>query len=138
MRETMRTISIRKLPPQLDRAHQEAFYCELERYINVDRPSLVLDCSLLTKLDRYAIHLLLCCLEEAMKRNGDVRLAAMQPEARSILRSAGLDSIFQVFDSLGDAVESFRKPHISLLAPDLSTSTPAASSQNEDQQVNAA
>lgn len=137
MRETRR-ISIRKMPPQIDHAHQKDFYRELESYINVDRPWVVLDCSQLIKLDRHAIHLLLCCLEEAMKRNGDVRLAAMQPEARSILRSTGLDSIFQVFDSIADAVESFRKPQISLLPPDFSTPTAAASQQSEDQQVNAA
>lgn len=138
MRETRCTISIRKLPPQLDRAHQKAFYCKLESYINVDRPSVVLDCSLLTKLDRHAIQLLLCCLEEAMKRNGDVRLAALRPEARTILTAAGLDSIFQVFDSIGDAVESFRTPRVSLLPPGFSLRTPAASAQNEDQRVNAA
>lgn len=137
MRETRR-ISIRKMPSQIDRAHQKDFYRELESYINVDRPSVVLDCSLLVNLDRHAIHLLLCCLEEAMKRNGDVRLAAVRPEVRSILRSTGLDSIFQVFDSIADAVESFRRPHIALLPPDFSTPTATASPQSEDQQVNAA
>lgn len=137
MRETRR-ISIRKMPPQIDRAHQKAFYRELESYINVDRPSVVLDCSLLVDLDRHAIHLLLCCLEEAMKRNGDVRLAAVLPEVRSILRSTGLDSIFQVFDSIADAVESFRRPHICFPPPDFSTPTSAVSPQSEDQRVNAA
>jgi anti-anti-sigma factor len=139
MNETIRrTISIRKLPQQLDRAHQKDFYRELESHINVDRPSVVLDCSQLSRLDRNAIHLLLCCLEEAMKRNGDVRLAALQPEPLSVLHSTGLDSIFQVFDSVENAVESFRAPRISLLSPSFSTSTSAGSTQTEDRQVNAA
>jgi anti-anti-sigma regulatory factor len=99
---------------------------------------VVLDCSLLPKLDRNAIHLLLCCLEEAMKRNGDVRLAALQPEPLSVLHSTGLDSVFQVFDSVENAVESFRAPRISLLPPSFSTPTPAAPTQTEDRQVNAA
>jgi anti-anti-sigma factor len=138
MGEIRRTVSINKLPPQLDRGHQKAFYCELEKYINIDRPCVVLDCSLLAKLDRHAIHLLLCCLEEAMKRNGDVRLAALQPEPHMVLHSTGLDSIFQVFDSVNDAVESFRAPRISIVPAGLLTSTPESSTQNEDRQVNAA
>jgi anti-sigma B factor antagonist len=115
MKESRRTISIRKIPAELDSAHQKAFYRELESCINVDRPFVVLDCSMLAQLDRRAIHLLLCCLEDAMKRNGDVRLAALQPAAQAVLKSTGLEAIFQVFDNLSDAVESFRTPHISLL-----------------------
>lgn len=115
MRETRRTISIRKLPMQLDSTHQKAFYRELESCINVDRPCLVLDCSMLAQLDRRAIHLLLCCLEEAMKRNGDVRLAALKPTVRSVLGSTGLDRIFRVFDDISEAVDSFRTPQISML-----------------------
>lgn len=115
MRETRRTISIRKLPMQLDSTHQKAFYRELESCINVDRPCLVLDCSMLAQLDRRAIHLLLCCLEEAMKRNGDVRLAALKPTVRSVLGSTGLDRIFRVFDDISEAVDSFRTPQSSVL-----------------------
>lgn len=114
MRETRRTISIRKLPVQLDSTQQKALYRELEGCINVDRPCVVLDCSMLAYLDRRAIHLLLCCLEEAMKRNGDVRLAALQPAARSVLGSTGLDTIFRVFDDVSEAVDSFRAPRISV------------------------
>jgi len=115
MRETRRTISIRKLPAKLDSAHQKALYQELESCINVDRPSVVLDCSMVAEFDRRAIHLLLCCLEEAMKRNGDVRLAALQPAAQSLLKSTGLDAIFQAFDDISEAVDSFRSPRISLV-----------------------
>ena len=115
MRETRRTISIRKLPVKLDSAHQKALYRELESCINVDRPCVVLDCSMLAQFDRRAIHLLLCCLEEAMKRNGDVRLTGLQPEAQSVLKSTGLDAIFQVFDDISEAVDSFRTPCISVL-----------------------
>jgi hypothetical protein len=56
------------------------------------------------------IHLLLCCLEEAMKRNGDVRLAALRPDVLAALKSAEVDSLFQCFETIGDAVESFHRP----------------------------
>jgi anti-sigma B factor antagonist len=133
MRETRRTISIRKLPVKLDSAHQKALYRELESCINVDRPCVVLDCSMLAELDRRAIHLLLCCLEEAMKRNGDVRLAALRPAAQSVLRSAGLDAIFQVFDDISEAVDSFRTPRISVLTREQPMPAIEISASNQSQ-----
>ena len=113
MRRRTRPVSIRKLPERLDGAHRKSFYHEIETCINVDRPSVVLDCSMLKVLDRSALQALLCCLEEAMKRNGDVRLAALRPESRAIMHSTGLDSLFEIFDTIGEAVESFHMPHFS-------------------------
>jgi anti-anti-sigma regulatory factor len=59
-------------------------------------------------LDRPAIQLLLCCLEEAIKRNGDVKLAAVPPGARSALKLTGVDRLFEMFDTNAEAVNSFR------------------------------
>lgn len=139
MRDTRRTISIRKLPPKLDAAQQKALYRELESCINVARPSVVLDCSMLAQLDRPAIHLLLCCLEEAMKRNGDVRLAALQPHVKAMLKSSELGKIFEVFDCIADAVESFRTPRVSVVAREIPAQAVEISSRNQTPaQVNAA
>lgn len=139
MRETRRTISIRKLPVKLDSSHQKTFYRELESCINVDRPCVVLDCSVLSQLDRRTIHLLLCCLEEAMKRNGDIRLAGLQPEAQSVLKSTELDAIFQVFEDVDGAVESFRAPRITVMTRDLpAPAIEISSSSGSQAQVSAA
>lgn len=108
MRTTRETITVRTIPAQRDGIHQLAFYRDLESCIDPDRPKVVLDCTLLTELDQDSIYLLLCCLEEAMRRNGDVRLAALQPKARPVLKSTGLDQVFQVFESIEAAVSSFR------------------------------
>jgi anti-sigma B factor antagonist len=76
----------------------------------------VLDCSMLRVLDGSAIHFLLCCLEEAMKRNGDVRLAALRPDAQRALQAAEVDSLFQAFDQISEAVDSFHRPQMDFLA----------------------
>lgn len=115
MKDHKQSIAIRMLPEQLDASHQRALYHELEGCINVDRPAVVLDCSRLRQLDNGASYFLLCCLEEAIKRNGDVRLAALLPETSRAFRSTGLDHLFQTFDSIGEAVESFRLPMMSLV-----------------------
>lgn len=117
MKDRNRTVSLRKLPNRFDRAQQKVLYSEFESCIGVDRPCVVLDCSLLEQLDRPTIQLLLSFLEEAMKRNGDVRLAALHPELKVTFASIGLDLLFQVFDEVTDAEESFRLPRIPPVSP---------------------
>ena len=116
MRTKIRSVAIRKLPERVSAAQREEVYKDLETCINVDRPAVVLDCSLLRVLDGSAIHLLLCCLEEAMKRNGDVRLAGVRPEAQRALQAAEVDLLFQTFDEIGEAVDSFHRPQMDFVA----------------------
>jgi anti-anti-sigma factor len=109
-----RNITIRQLPAALDARGRRVFACLLEECLSVDRPLLVFDCSRLADLDPSAIHFLLCCLEEAMKRNGDVRLAALAPSVRARFEMAGADHIFETFETIADAVDSYRQPGISV------------------------
>lgn len=111
-----RNIIIRQLPETLSAVQSRTFVRELENFIHCDRPCLVLDCSRLDQMDMSTVHLLLTCLEEAMKRNGDVRLAEVSPEARAILESSGVDGLFKIFDSTAAAINSFY-PHPANLPP---------------------
>jgi len=87
--------------------------------MNEDRPRLVLDCRRLQELDPPAIHFLLCCLEEAMKRNGDVKLALVAPGIRASLESIGADRIFEIFETLVDAVDSYTEHSTRVVSEDL-------------------
>jgi anti-anti-sigma factor len=100
---------VKHLPETLSLKHQRLFFAEVESCFTVDHPCIVLDCSKVRKMDRSAVHLLLCCLEEAMKRNGDVKLAAIQAEPRALLEVTGADRLFEVFDTSAEAVTSFRQ-----------------------------
>ena len=84
----------------------------------MDRPAVVLDCSTLRFLDSSNLHLLLCCLEEAMKRNGDIRLAAVRPEALSVLHSAGVDFLFECFETISEAMDSYGRPPLKFVSPE--------------------
>jgi anti-anti-sigma regulatory factor len=110
MRTNIRSVAVRKLPERLSGAQRREIYKDLESCIRVDRPAVVLDCSGVSELDSSAIHLLLCCLEEAMKRNGDVRLAGLRPAAEADLKVAEVDSLFQCFGDLSEAIKSFHRP----------------------------
>jgi anti-sigma B factor antagonist len=102
-------VKVERLPETLSVRQARLFLGELEGSINVDRPSIVLDCSNLRRMDRPAINMLLCCLEEALMRNGDVKLAAVPQEARPILELTGVDRLFEIFDTNAEAVSSFSR-----------------------------
>jgi len=104
-----RSISIKHLPEKLDLKRGRLFFRELESSINAERPCIVLDCARMREMDQHALHLLLCCLEEAIKRNGDVRLAAVTPTAMIGLEVAGVDRLFRIFATTDEAVESFER-----------------------------
>ena len=48
--------------------------------------------------------------EEAIKRNGDVRLAGISPGVIATLESTGVISLFEIFGSNAEAINSFY-PH---------------------------
>jgi anti-sigma B factor antagonist len=67
----------------------------------------VFDFSNTSHLDSAGIDMLLRCLREAMKRNGDIKLAAVPPRVAVILELTKVDRLFQIFIKPSDAVESF-------------------------------
>jgi anti-sigma B factor antagonist len=88
---------------------RQAFLRDMERCIDAERPFVVLDCSKLGQLDKSGVHLLLCCLEEAMKRNGDLKLAGLHASAETALKSFGALGLFEIYDTTASAVSSFYK-----------------------------
>jgi anti-sigma B factor antagonist len=109
MTHRMHSVAVKQLPEIVNAGHESQFFRELESCMNVDRPRIVLDCSGVRQMDRFALHLLLCCLEEAMKRNGDVKLAAVSEEARAVFGLTGIDRLFEIFPTSTEAAKSFRQ-----------------------------
>ena len=105
----MRPVVVRKFPDALSVQQKVAFLHDIAGIMNGSRPRLVLDCSRLRECDSSTIHLLLHCLEEAMKRNGDVKLAAIPTPAAVVLVSTGVARLFETFDTVEKAVNSFHQ-----------------------------
>lgn len=102
-------VTTEQVPAKLDAKSERRFFRELEPSMNVERPAIVLDCSAVQEMDSTAMHLLLSCLEGAMKRNGDVRLSGLSAQARLNLELAGIDQLFRIFATADEAVNSFRR-----------------------------
>jgi len=103
-----RHVSVKQLPEKMSLKQGPGFFREVESCLQSDRPRVVLDCSKVSQLDSAGIHVLLRCLEAAMKRNGDIKLASVPPAAAAILELTRVDRLFEAFDSTADAVSSFR------------------------------
>jgi anti-sigma B factor antagonist len=104
----MRAVTVLEVPERVNGASEGRFLRELQKFVETERPRLVLDCSRVQEMNRAAMHLLLTSLEEAMKRNGDVKLAAVQPEAMATLEFAGARGLFEVYPTAAEAMQSFR------------------------------
>jgi anti-sigma B factor antagonist len=104
-----RHVSVKQLPEKLSVKQGRSFFREIEPQLQANRPRIVLDCSKVRQLDSAGIHVLLHVLEEAMKRNGDVKLASIPPAAAAILELTRVGRLFETFDSIADAVNSFHK-----------------------------
>ena len=102
-----RPVVVKQLPEKLSVKQSRLFFLDVEPSFAVDRPRLVLDCSRVRELDSAGIQVLLQCLEEAMKRNGDVKLAAIPSAAAEILELTRVDGLFEIFETIRDAVNSF-------------------------------
>jgi anti-anti-sigma factor len=113
-----RHVSVKQLPEKLSIKQVRSFFREVEPHLQSDRPRVVLDCSKVRQLDSAGIHVLLRVLEEAMKRNGDVKLASIPPSAAAILELTRVGRLFEAFDNTADAVNSFHQfpimpvPHV--------------------------
>jgi anti-sigma B factor antagonist len=102
-----RAVAVIQLPEIRNAKERQAFLRDLQNRVDSDRPFVVLDCSSVGQLDRPGIHLLLCCLEEAMKRNGDLKLAGLDSSAKAILKTFGVYRLFDIHDTTAGAVNSF-------------------------------
>ena|SRR5258708_3307033 len=110
MRDHPRSVTLTQLPESMNTETWLRFCRELEDAMRVHRPRIILDCSNLLQMDRHAIHMLLCCLEEALKRDGNVKLAAISSSAREALEVMRVDHLFEIYDTNSDAINSFLWP----------------------------
>lgn len=105
----LRAVAVKKLPEVLSVKDKLTFLHEVGSVLSGNRPRLVLDCSSIRECDSSVIHLLLHCLEEAMKRNGDVKLASVPRHAAIMLVTTGVARLFETFDTTEEAVNSFHR-----------------------------
>jgi anti-sigma B factor antagonist len=107
--EANRPVVIKRMPERLNGRQARTFWREVQPLLTADRPQVVFDMSPVKYLDVGGVDLLLKCMSEAMKRDGDLKLAAVPPEAAVILEMTRADRFFEVYETPTDAMRSFSR-----------------------------
>lgn len=108
MKNSLRSVSLHTLPPAMTASEQRSFLADLQRHVQIERPRMVLDCSSIEVMDDSTMHLLLCCLEEAMKSNGDLKLSTLSKSGMEALQANGISRLFEIYPSNASAIDSFQ------------------------------
>jgi anti-sigma B factor antagonist len=95
------------MPEHLNLDGVRIFQQELAPLLEGHRPRIVLDCSQVRYIDSAGVEMMLHCLEEAMKRDGDLKLAALSRESEVVLELMRVARVFEVFATSDEAVRSF-------------------------------
>jgi anti-anti-sigma factor len=102
-----RPVIVQELPDKLTGGKATQFLREVEPFLRAERPRIVFDLSRVGQLDCSGVEILLLCMEEVMKRNGDLKLAAIPSGPAVILEMMRVDRLFETFETVSEAVESF-------------------------------
>lgn len=124
-----RPVVVKQLPEKFSVEQARNLLLEVDSSLKADRPRLVLDCSQVRRLDSAGVQAFLHCLEEAMKRNGDVKLAAVPRAAAEILELTKVDSLFEFFDTTAEAVNSFHQFPVHAFSAPLQPTYPTPASE---------
>ncbi len=98
---------MKRMPERLNAPAAKKFMVEVEPFLRSDRPQLVFDLSQVKQMDAAGVDMLLHCLNETMKRDGDVKLASLSPQAAVVLEMTRTERLFEVYQNSTDAVRSF-------------------------------
>jgi anti-sigma B factor antagonist len=116
---TKSPVIVMEVPEKLNHSEAQAFLAELQPLLQSDRPRIVLDCSQVQHMDSAGIEMMLNCMGEAMKRDGDVKLANLSPAAAAILELMRVDRLFEIFETAEEATRSFQAVTLPEVSQDL-------------------
>ena len=105
--ETSRPVVVKRMPERLNLRAAKQFEREVQPFLASDRPQVVFDLSQVRHLDAAGVDMLLRCMTQAMKRDGDLKLAALSPESAIILEITRTARLFEIYETSTDAARSF-------------------------------
>lgn len=106
-KDKSRPVVVKRVPEKMTLPQARAFLREVQPFLAADRPQLVFDLSTVHQMDSAGVEVLLHCMERAMKRDGDLKLAAPSPQASVVLELTRTERLFEIYDTSTDAARSF-------------------------------
>ena len=107
MQSTNRPVVVKRMPERMSLKQARKFLREVQPLLNADRPQVVFDMSQVQHIDAAGVDVLLQCMGQVMKRDGDLKLAAPSSQASVVLELTRTGRLFEIYDSSVSAVRSF-------------------------------
>jgi anti-sigma B factor antagonist len=107
MDTSSRPVVVKRMPERVNTRTARDFLRDVRPFLTTDRPQLVFDLSQVKQLDAAGVEMLLRCMSEAHRRDGDLKLASPSPQASVVLELTRTERLFEVYETSTDAVRSF-------------------------------
>jgi anti-sigma B factor antagonist len=107
MEISSRPVVVKRMPERMNLRNARDFLKEVQPFLTSDRPQVVFDLSLVRHIDAAGVDVLLQCMRDAMKRDGDLKLAALSPHAAIVLELTRTGRLFEIYENCTAAVKSF-------------------------------
>jgi anti-sigma B factor antagonist len=107
METISRPVVVKRMPERMNLKLARKFLKEVQPFLNSDRPQVVFDMSQVRHIDAAGIDVLLHCMREAMKRDGDLKLASLSPQSAVVLELTRTGRLFEIYENSTAAVKSF-------------------------------
>lgn len=102
-----RPVIVKRMPERVNARTAREFFHDVQPFLTADRPQIVFDLSQVKQLDSSGVEMLLRCMSEAHKRDGDLKLAAPSAQASVVLELTRTERLFEIYDTSTDAARSF-------------------------------
>jgi len=107
MQSSNRPVVVKQMPERMNLKQARKFLREVQPLLNADRPQVVFDMSQVRHIDAAGVDVLLQCMGEVMKRDGDLKLAAPSPQVAVVLELTRTGRLFEIYGNSASAVRSF-------------------------------
>lgn len=107
MESISRPVVVKRMPETMNLKQARIFLKEVEAFLNSDRPQLVFDMSRVRHIDAGGVDVLLQCMREVIKHDGDLKLASVSPQAAVVLELTRTGRLFEIYDNSTQAAKSF-------------------------------
>ena len=104
--ELVEDVGILSLSGRLDSSNVNILKEEFSRHIN-DEPKFVINLQSLEFIDSTGLGGLVSCLKKCIEAGGDLKIAKLPPKPRMVFEITRAHKVFDIFDDLDAAVESF-------------------------------
>lgn len=100
-------VTVLELSGRFDSTQTRDFKEKIHSLISISQVYIVLNLKDVAFIDSSALGSIVACLRSLNQANGDIKLANLQDEVRGIFTLTRLSSVFEIFDDVKSAVNSF-------------------------------